>query len=769
MKRFLAFTIATLSVAFILPSLLFAHPDDPKVLDIQPPFAGSGWRLGDGAAIARGVPPLFDSDGIQLMSWLTLTDFGTGASRGDDCWGYTSPSGREYGIMGTTNAIVFVEITNPLLANLVGTIPAPTSIWHDVKTFGTYAYAVSEGGDGIKVIDLSNIDSNGINRVTLVGNILTGGVSGTHNVVINEDSGYLYRCGGGNNIGLRIYDLNTDPANPSFVSSWTDRYVHDAQIVTYTDGPYAGREIAFCCSGFNNGSTQTGLDILDVTDKGNLVNMSRISYPNEAYSHQAWLSDDKKYLFLNDERDEPQLPTTTHVIDVSNLENPMAVNTFTNGNGAIGHNLYLRDGFIYEANYRSGLRIFNALDPITVPPTEVGFFDTYPDDDAANFNGVWSIYPFFDSGIVIASDIERGIFVFDVTEAVSTLKFTYPDGIPQYVDPAGGTTLRVEVEGVGNVAPQAGTGQFHYDVGGGLVTVPMTQVRPNVYDAVFPAAACGQDVTFFVSADSTTAQQYRSPLSAPANTLTVKAAFGNNVLLNHDFESDLGWTTEDLGAGNGQWERGVPVNDVSWLYDPAFDSDGSGQCWLTENLIGNTDVDGGATRLISPVFDLAAPDLVVSYDYMLKLTDDDGNDVLLVEVNENSGIGTWTEIARHDTDGGTAWRHHKITSADLNAAGVATNATMVFRFTVNDGGAASIVEAGLDAFMISTLACAAPCPGADGDLNLDNLIDGRDVQLFVNAVLGSPTGDELCRGDFDGNTELGSGDIPGFITALMAP
>lgn len=766
MTRLIACITTTFCVVLILPSTLSAHPDDPKVLDIQPPYAGSGWRLGD--ATARGVLPQFDSDGVQLMSWLTLADFGTGASRGDDCWGYTSPSGREYGIMGTENAIVFVEVTNPAMATLVGTIPAPVSIWHDIKTYQTYAYAVSEGGDGIKVIDLSDIDTANINRVSLVGNITTGGGTGTHNVVINEDSGYLYRCGGGNNIGLRIYDLNTDPANPAFVSSWNDRYVHDAQVVNYTEGPYAGREIAFCCSGFNNGSTQTGLDIVDVTDKMNIVNISRTFHPHAAYSHQAWLTDDKRYLFLNDERDEPQLPTTTHIIDVSNLENPMAVNSFTNGNSAIGHNLYLRDGFIYEGNYRSGMRIFNALDPAPLPATEVGYFDTYPGSDAANFNGVWSVYPFFQSGIVIASDSERGIFVFDVSEATSTLKFTYPDGIPESIEPTGGTTIRVEVAGVGNVGPQSGTGKLHYDVGGGFVTVPMIQVSANVYDAVFPVVACGQDVVFFVSAEATTTDEYRSPLSAPTNTFTVKSAFGSNVVLADDFESDLGWTTEDLGATNGQWERGVPVNDPNWAYDPAFDSDGSGQCWLTQNELGNTDIDGGATRLISPAFDLTASNLVVSYDYMLKLTDDDGNDMLLVEINDNGGVGTWTEIARHDTDGGTAWRHQEITGLDLDAVGVVPSTRMVIRFTANDGGASSIVEAAVDAFTVSDLACAAPCPGADGDLNLDNVIDGLDIESFVNAAIGVPTQDEICRGDFDGNAALGAGDLPDFITALLS-
>jgi hypothetical protein len=39
------------------------------------------------------------------------------------------------------------------------------------------------------------------------------------------------------------------------------------------------------------------------------------------------------------------------------------------------------------------------------------FFDTKPQSDANTFNGSWSSYPFFESGIVIVSDIEDGLFI----------------------------------------------------------------------------------------------------------------------------------------------------------------------------------------------------------------------------------------------------------------------------------------------------------------------------------------------------------------------
>ena len=73
-----------------------------------------------------------------------------------------------------------------------------------------------------------------------------------------------------------------------------------------------------------------------------------------------------------------------------------------------------------------------------------------------------------------------------------------------------------------------------------------------------------------------------------------------------DFETNQGWTEANLGASSGDWERGVPVNDPNWSYDPASDYDGSGSCYLTQNQSGNTDVDHGAGQLVSPAGGAAA-------------------------------------------------------------------------------------------------------------------------------------------------------------------
>ncbi|MGE3180234.1 MAG: hypothetical protein AB7N71_01280, partial [Phycisphaerae bacterium] len=96
--------------------------------------------------------------------------------------------------------------------------------------------------------------------------------------------------------------------------------------------------------------------------------------------------------------------------DLSNIA-PMSF--FTNGDAAVGHNLYTRGNYLYEANYVSGLRIFDTTDPLA--PVEVASFDTEPDAFVTGFNGAWSCYPYFPSGTVIVSDMQKGLFVLGVT------------------------------------------------------------------------------------------------------------------------------------------------------------------------------------------------------------------------------------------------------------------------------------------------------------------------------------------------------------------
>ncbi|MDP7436143.1 MAG: choice-of-anchor B family protein, partial [Flavobacteriales bacterium] len=101
--------------------------------------------------------------------------------------------------------------------------------------------------------------------------------------------------------------------------------------------------------------------------------------------------------------------TRTYFFNVEDLNNPFLAGTYTATTSAIDHNLYIKDGIAYQSNYRAGLRL---LDVSNAPNAEeVGFFDLYPSSDAASFNGTWSNYPYFASGVVAVSHIEEGLFL----------------------------------------------------------------------------------------------------------------------------------------------------------------------------------------------------------------------------------------------------------------------------------------------------------------------------------------------------------------------
>lgn len=103
----------------------------------------------------------------------------------------------------------------------------------------------------------------------------------------------------------------------------------------------------------------------------------------------------------------PGLESSTFPIST----HPAFTSVFDGTTAAIDHNQYIHNGYSFQANYRAGLRVIDLAGIAEGSLAEVAFFDVYPNDDAAQFNGAWSNYPFFDSGIVIVSGIEQGLFV----------------------------------------------------------------------------------------------------------------------------------------------------------------------------------------------------------------------------------------------------------------------------------------------------------------------------------------------------------------------
>lgn len=725
--------------AICLGGLATAHENDPKAFEQRIPNLGPSWRLD--VEGANGIAGTGSGSGILLAANLTMGELDPGQD-GNDIWGYTSPSGREYAIMGTTGGTSFVEVTNPGNPQVVGYIDGPNSLWRDMKTYGSYAYIVSEGGGGIQVVSLSDIDNG---NVTLANTVTTGGGAATHNVAIDPVRGLLARCGGGSN-GIRLYDLLQNPLNPPFVGQWNDEYVHDAQIHTMTTGPYAGRVIAFCCGGLNGGSTNTGLDIIDITSPSNPVRLGGTQYPGAQYCHQGWLSEDEQYFYINDELYNGA--SSTFIVRVADLNNPNYVTRWTNNNQAICHNLYVKGDLIYCANYQSGLRILDKSNPQAL--TEVAFYDTFPGGDNQSFNGLWSCYVEFESGTIIGSDIESGLFVWS-----TDLSFINFD-VEQLDDPmpSAGSTVAVKLEASDTTVDPSSVVAIFND-GTGTQQIGLSPAGGDVYSGVLPALECPGTLSIRFAALDTEGELYES---APSS---VSISDGSELIADVDFNSSAGWTAQTTATVGG-WERAIPSADSISVDDcsaPGADADGSGFCWVTGN--GNStfgcefDIDNGSTILTSAPYVISDPAAEVSFFWWYDNTsanNQEFDDDFIIEVSANDGA-SWTthRVISNGNSAGTGWTREAFLASQYASVGDALR----LRFTASDNDPGSVVEAGIDGFRIEAVLCD---DGIPGDVNGDGIVDGQDLSIVLG-FWGVCSGGDCVAADLNSDGVIDGSDL----------
>ncbi len=373
----------------------------------------------------NGMAAGYPCSNVDFLSFTAGSALGGGSM--NDIWGWTDPEfGTEYVLLGRTSGTAFVDISDPVNPLYLGNLPASgaNSSWRDIKVDGNYAYVVSEAsGHGMQIFDLTKLRNVVNPPVTFSEDAHYSGWGNGHNLVINEASNRAYGVGTNTSSGgLHIVDIS-NPLNPVIIGDYAgDGYTHDAQVVNYIgpDAAYAGSEIAFACN-------ENSVTVIDVTDPTDAVQLSRTTY-NSQYTHQGWLTEDHKYFLSGDELDENYngVNTTTFIWDVQDLNAPFLLGTFVSSTPAIDHNLYIKDNLCYQSNYRAGLRIANLDNIASGTMTEVGFFDVYPSSDAAAFNGTWSNYPYFDSGVIAVSHIEQGLFLLSLAGNISDLGCTDP-------------------------------------------------------------------------------------------------------------------------------------------------------------------------------------------------------------------------------------------------------------------------------------------------------------------------------------------------------
>ena len=358
-----------------------------------------------------GTAGEYPCNGYDLQSFISLDEMD--AQQGNDSWGWTDPqNGKEYALVGLDNGTAFIDVSDPVNAVYLGKLPTHTqnSTWRDIKTYNNHAFIVSEASNhGMQVFDLTRLRDVSNPPETFDEDAHYSGFGNAHNIIINEDSGYAYGVGTSTfNGGPHFVDIS-DPTNPTPAGGYSDdSYSHDAQVVTYSgpDTEHLGKEILI-------GSNENEIAIVDITNKNNPIGLSTISYSNVEYTHQGWFTEDQRYFIVGDEIDEINVGfnTRTIIFDFEDLDNPSFHFEYEGPTEAIDHNGYVKGDKYYLSNYRAGMRVLDISQIGNENITEIGFFDTYPDSDSANFDGAWNVYPFFASNNIVISDINRGFFL----------------------------------------------------------------------------------------------------------------------------------------------------------------------------------------------------------------------------------------------------------------------------------------------------------------------------------------------------------------------
>ena len=454
MKESLHYLHPLLSTLFLL--IIFSQCDvfeedrDQPILNltaqIAPPFPCT-----DGLADEE-----FTCNGIDMFSHVP-NDSLLG-EQANDIWGWTDPqTNRHYALVGLTDGVSIVDITRPDSVVVTAKLNEPAflsdpssdsilkadqpntflhddgdeddgkgaSLWRDVKVFNDHLFVVSDNQPhGLQVFDLRRLrDLPDEHPVQLQGDALYERFGSAHNIAINEESGFAYVVGTngetdecGTETSLHMINIQS-PLEPELAGCYSDPnignivrsgYVHDTQCVIYNgpDNDYNREEICF-------NSSETNFSIINVDDKRTPFTLSTETYPDNAYAHQGWLSEDQRYFFLNDELDERNsgAPTKTYIFDVSDLDDPEFLGPYEHDTFTIDHNLFVKRDLIFQSNYTSGLRVLRMDESDITNLEPVAFFDTHPSGDEVKFDGTWSNYPFFETGIVIVSDISNGLFV----------------------------------------------------------------------------------------------------------------------------------------------------------------------------------------------------------------------------------------------------------------------------------------------------------------------------------------------------------------------
>jgi choice-of-anchor B domain-containing protein len=470
MRRLLVVSVLALAVF----STVAAGQGSLRPLHEEPGGAYAGDLDFDADAVARlaalaGPAPcvngraadIFACEGVDLQSFVSLTDLRPGAISGSNLWGFVDlDDHREYAVVGLNNGTAVVEVTDPAHPRVVGSVAGPVSPWREVKVYqpwnaarrryDAYAYVVSEAPTaGLQILDLSSLPTSvslldtfrefDTAHTLFVANV--DPASGAPNV--GDPPPVLYIEG--SDQAFLSLDIS-NPRAPVVTGQLFNSYVHDIWA-----GVFRGTRAAACAAPHDPCEVVVdwggdAIRIIDFTAKHSPVTLAVFRYPELGYAHSGWISRDGNYVFSFDELDELHGTENSRirVIDISDLAHPTVAAVWTSGTRAIEHNGYVVGDKLYVSHYEHGMSVLDVTTPTA--PRQTGFFDTFPSGDDAAFHGAWGVYPFLPSGTLLVSSIDGAGGLFVLRESVAA---AVPPGGPRApvvpVPPRSRSTRRISL------------------------------------------------------------------------------------------------------------------------------------------------------------------------------------------------------------------------------------------------------------------------------------------------------------------------------------
>ncbi|MEP7197040.1 MAG: choice-of-anchor B family protein [Saprospiraceae bacterium] len=310
-------------------------------------------------------------------------------------WGMTHSSGKEIGLLATRTGLRIYDLTEPSQPLEIKYIPGNECLWRELKTYKDFIYVVTECSDGVLIVDASNLDSIKYQYVFEFEN--SSGqqfkIQSAHTLFV-DDSSYLYLAGSSAlDAGFIILDLKKNPLHPEFVFGYDDEYYHEV---------FVQRDTLYAASIY--------LGTFVIWDIHNRHNPVRLISQNTGFrfTHSVWKEDSRAILYTSDESSAAYIEAW----DISDLSRIKLLDNFRpnfpKDKTSIPHNCFYKDNYLFVSWYTEGLRIVDVSKADNL--VEIANYDTYPGTETG-FHGCWNVYPFFKSGIIIASDIENGMYV----------------------------------------------------------------------------------------------------------------------------------------------------------------------------------------------------------------------------------------------------------------------------------------------------------------------------------------------------------------------